>query len=166
MVALFQHTPSWRAAVGAVSCRKMPNELDEVVESSHVMLPKALFCKNTKTIFSISWWHDSSNLVPEGLMWARATAQNHQMSSMTWLKVAASCYQNHYLSIIQKQFFAWFQYDSSKIYYFHGKIITDRHSERVICVYFVMSCNSVHNDQINKFEWLRSFVCEGRRRWS
>ena len=35
-------------------CTKPPNELDEVAKSSQIMLSKQSFCKNGKTIFSIS----------------------------------------------------------------------------------------------------------------
>ena len=71
-------------------------KLDKVATSSQIILPKRLFYKNRKTIFSISWWHKSSMLHSEGLLWAPAAAQNHQMSSMRWLKVVISCYQNNY----------------------------------------------------------------------
>ena len=41
----------------------------------------------------------------EGLLWAPAAAQNHQMSSMRWLKVVKSCYQIDYFTKMEKQFF-------------------------------------------------------------
>ena len=71
------------------------------------MLPKQLFCKKEKIIFSLFWWHNSRVLHPEGLLWAPAAAQNHQMSSMRWLKVVRSCYQNDYFTKMKKQFFRY-----------------------------------------------------------
>ena len=40
-----------KGCCGACSCTKPPNELDEVVKSGQIMLPKRLFYKNRKTIF-------------------------------------------------------------------------------------------------------------------
>ena len=74
------------------------------------MLPKPLFCKNRKTIFSISWWHISSMLHSEGLLWAPAAAQNHQMSSMRWLKAVKSCYQNNYFGKMGKTILSMIAY--------------------------------------------------------
>ena len=46
-------------------------------------------------------------LVTPVLLWAPAAVQNHQMSSMRWLKVVKSCYQNHYFAKMGKQFFRY-----------------------------------------------------------
>ena len=71
------------------------------------MLPKWLFYKNRKTIFSISWWHNSSMLPPKGLLWTSAAAQNRQMSSMMWLNTVKSSYRNHCSTKREKQFFRY-----------------------------------------------------------
>ena len=86
--------------------------------------------KNSFLIFAKNWfwWHDLSTLNhfikldewfcavacvtaacmlhSEALrLGAPAAAQNHEMSSMRWLKVVRSCYQNNYFAKIEKQFF-------------------------------------------------------------
>ena len=87
-------------------CTKLPNELDEVVQSSQIMFSKQPFCKNRKTLFLISWWHESSMLHSEELLCAPASAQKHQMSSMRWSKVVKSCHQNNHFVKIEKWFFS------------------------------------------------------------
>ena len=62
---------------GACICTKSSNELDEVVKSGQIMLPKPLFYKNRKTIFFNIMMAYSSLLLPEGLLWAPTAVQNH-----------------------------------------------------------------------------------------
>ena len=59
----------------------------------------------------ISWFcaaasaHSSSSECSIRAAVTPATAQNHSMSLMRWLKVVQSCHQNHYFAKMKKQFF-------------------------------------------------------------